>query len=72
MLRGNREECANMGIVLSFTPRSAAIKRSSSQTAAAVVIFPGVRYERAEATAHGCAAATAVSPAPRSKPDPRH
>jgi hypothetical protein len=37
-----------------------------------VVIFPGVRYERAEATGHGCAAATAVSPAPRSKPDPRH
>ncbi len=61
-----------MGIVLSFTPRSAAIKRTSTETAAAVVIFPGVRYERDESVGHGCAPATLASPAPRSKPDPRH
>lgn len=61
-----------MGIVLSFTPRSVAIKRTSTETAAAVVIFPGVRYERGDVVGHGCAPATIASPTPRSKPDPRH
>jgi hypothetical protein len=61
-----------MGIVLSFTPRSAAIKRPSSKTAAAVVIFPGVRYERAEVIGHACAPGTAASQVPLTKPDPRH
>jgi hypothetical protein len=61
-----------MGIVLSFTPRSAAIKKPSIKTAAAVVIFPGVRYERAEAIGHSCAPGTVVSSVSRAKPDSRH
>lgn len=61
-----------MGIVLSFTPRSAAIKRPSSKTAAVVVIFPGVRYERAEAIGHSYGAATIGSQTPLPNPDPRH
>ncbi len=36
-----------MGMVLSFSPRSGATGRSkASGEAAAVIIFPGVRYER--------------------------
>jgi hypothetical protein len=48
VLRGNREEYANMGRVLSFTPRSAAGGQPprTFDTAAAVIIFPGIRYER--------------------------
>lgn len=36
-----------MGMVLSFVPRAAPINRAShdTATAAAVIIFPGVRYE---------------------------
>ena len=36
-----------MGMVLSFVPRTAPINRASHDTgtAAAVIIFPGVRYE---------------------------
>lgn len=48
MLRGNREEMRIMGRVLSFVPRTAATKRPprNNGSAAAVIIFPGVRYER--------------------------
>lgn len=39
-----------MGIVLSFTPQSAGVKKPSrSWGTASVVIFPGIRYERADA-----------------------
>jgi hypothetical protein len=36
-----------MGMVLSFVPRAAPVNRVShdTSTAAAVIIFPGVRYE---------------------------
>ncbi|MBN9549232.1 MAG: hypothetical protein J0H31_10225 [Alphaproteobacteria bacterium] len=36
-----------MGMVLSFVPRAASVNRAShdTNTAAAVIIFPGVRYE---------------------------
>ncbi|AZO33458.1 hypothetical protein EOA27_20025 [Mesorhizobium sp. M2A.F.Ca.ET.037.01.1.1] len=36
-----------MGMVLSFVPRAAPVNRAShdTPTAAAVIIFPGVRYE---------------------------
>ena len=36
-----------MGMVLSFVPRAAPVNRAShdTATAAAVIIFPGVRYE---------------------------
>lgn len=35
-----------MGMVLSFVPRAAPVNRASHDTAtAAVIIFPGVRYE---------------------------
>jgi hypothetical protein len=36
-----------MGMVLSFVPRAAPVNRAShdTTTAAAVIIFPGVRYE---------------------------
>ncbi|RWL94094.1 MAG: hypothetical protein EOR68_22845 [Mesorhizobium sp.] len=36
-----------MGMVLSFVPRTAPVNRAShdTATAAAVIIFPGVRYE---------------------------
>lgn len=39
-----------MGIILSFTPQKAGMKKPSGRygVAAAVVIFPGIRYERAE------------------------
>lgn len=48
MLRGNREECTTMGMVLSFVPRTAATNRAdrNAGTPAAVIIFPGVRYEQ--------------------------
>ena len=48
MLRENRERNARtMGMVLSFVPRAAPVNRAShdTTTAAAVIIFPGVRYE---------------------------
>ncbi|WP_292615848.1 hypothetical protein, partial [Mesorhizobium sp.] len=36
-----------MGMVLSFVPRTAAINRAERKgTPAAVIIFPGVRYEQ--------------------------
>ncbi|MER9231515.1 hypothetical protein NKI56_05320 [Mesorhizobium sp. M0622] len=37
-----------MGMVLSFVPRTAATNRAqqATGTAAAVIIFPGVRYEQ--------------------------
>ncbi|SFP72612.1 hypothetical protein SAMN03159463_04765 [Mesorhizobium sp. NFR06] len=37
-----------MGMVLSFVPRAAPVNRAShdTTTAAAVIIFPGVRYEQ--------------------------
>jgi hypothetical protein len=37
-----------MGMVLSFVPRTAAINRAEQNTGApaAVIIFPGVRYEQ--------------------------
>jgi hypothetical protein len=37
-----------MGMVLSFVPRTAATNRASQSTGtpAAVIIFPGVRYEQ--------------------------
>jgi len=37
-----------MGMVLSFVPRTAATNRANqnTDTAAAVIIFPGVRYEQ--------------------------
>ncbi len=48
MLRENRERNARtMGMVLSFVPRTAPVNRVNhdTNTAAAVIIFPGVRYE---------------------------
>ncbi len=54
-----------MGIVLSFTPRPAAINKPSIKTsAAAVVIFPGVRYEREEAAGQGRPPSIAAAPRP--------
>lgn len=37
-----------MGMVLSFVPRTASVNRvnHATDTAAAVIIFPGVRYEQ--------------------------
>lgn len=61
-----------MGIVLSFTPQKAALKKSSTfyGAAAAVVIFPGVRYERADekaSTQQGSFTALAESTLPAPK-----
>jgi hypothetical protein len=41
-------ESPNMGSVLLFRPRAARVRRKPlpAGTAAAIVIFPGVRYER--------------------------
>jgi len=41
-----------MGMVLSFVPRPAPVNRASQNTGtpAAVIIFPGIRYERAHAS----------------------
>lgn len=62
-----------MGQVLSFTLRNAAPNRlpRSVDTAAAVIIFPGVRYERpqeAMPVAAGIEAGTNGTPSPK----PRH
>ncbi|MER8530554.1 hypothetical protein [Mesorhizobium sp. M0598] len=35
-----------MGMVLSFVPRTAATNRAQQAAPAAVIIFPGVRYEQ--------------------------
>lgn len=58
-----------MGQILSFTPRSAAPNRlpRSADTAAAVIIFPGVRYERPQE-----AGATATNATSTPAPLPRH
>lgn len=62
-----------MGLVLSFTPRVAAThSRNPTAGQAAVIIFPGVRYERT-ADAHNShsiagAAASVVSAAAPAKP----
>jgi hypothetical protein len=42
-----------MGAILSFVPRTAASKASKTlpQEAAAIIIFPGVRYEKHDAGA---------------------
>lgn len=47
-----------MGAILSFVPRTAASKASKPlpQEAAAIIIFPGVRYEK-----HGAGTATAAN-----------
>lgn len=59
-----------MGMVLSFTPRAPAEGRLPKAAAApaAVIIFPGVRYERQ------CAPGSGPEPSrpPREKPAPRH
>lgn len=62
-----------MGQVLSFTPRNAAPNRlpRDADTAAAVIIFPGVRYERpreAMPTVTGVEAGSQGTPSPK----PRH
>jgi hypothetical protein len=50
-----------MGCILSFTPRQAAKPRAAEDgAAAAVIIFPGVRYERT--------AEPAQAPAPKGTP----
>jgi len=58
-----------MGRILSFTPRNAAINRPPPILAApaAVIIFPGVRYEKPS----GDGPSDPARP-PLSKPDQRH
>ncbi|MGS1095936.1 hypothetical protein ACVCNR_15275 [Aquamicrobium terrae] len=62
-----------MGIVLSFTPQSAAMKKPSRAygTMGSVVIFPGVRYERAEAGAAAPQGKTPLLPV-ELPPVPKH
>lgn len=58
-----------MGYVVSFTPRAAGQPaKSSSGEAAAIIIFPGVRYERAP---EAKAAQNAVVAATKRRP-PKH
>lgn len=62
-----------MGSVLAFQPREAATDRKppAPGATAAIVIFPGIRYERRdEADAH--AAAIEQDRLQRDKPRPRH
>jgi len=61
-----------MGQVLSFTPRRAAVKRPplTTEMAAAIIIFPGVRYERQLAGVPAPAAGKPVPPL--GKPSPHH
>ena len=49
MLRDRVEGVAAMASVLSFSPREASVKgRRPPADGAAIIIFPGVRYERLE------------------------
>lgn len=48
VLRLNRDRIANMGMVLSFSPRAVSGRHKPNGELAAVIIFPGVRYERLE------------------------
>jgi hypothetical protein len=61
-----------MGQVLSFTPRRAAVKQPplSTQAAASIIIFPGVRYERQHAAVSAPAAGQPLPPL--GKPSPHH
>ncbi len=63
-----------MGIVLSFTPQKAGMKKPSGLCgmAAAVVIFPGVRYERADETAPAREGQCTAVPADGAAPSPKH
>jgi hypothetical protein len=60
----NREECANMATILTFTPRLAASVRPPLDVEASVIIFPGVRYERP------CAGASEQERLAESAPEP--
>ena len=62
-----------MGQVLSFTPRKAAPNRlpRNADTAAAVIIFPGVRYERPQ-EAMPIAASVEAGLQGTPSPKPRH
>lgn len=64
-----------MGSVVSFSPRSAAVTRTPPPTGStgSVVIFPGIRYERATSL-EPVTKAAAVNPAEgrRDTPAPRH
>lgn len=62
-----------MGQVLSFTPRNAAPNRlpRSADTVAAVIIFPGVRYERPQ-EAMPVVATIESRPQGAPSPKPRH
>lgn len=46
LLRFNREEARVMAAILPFVPRAAAKTIRPQREAAAIIIFPGVRYER--------------------------
>lgn len=60
LLRLNRDRTADMGMVLSFSPRAAAGNRHrQSGELASVIIFPGVRYERLEQEPRSAADAAA-------------
>jgi hypothetical protein len=74
LLRFNREEREIMGAILPFVPRAAVTKTAQPTdiVAAAIIIFPGVRYERRDTSDDGAGRAKAgVSKG--SKPGPaRH
>jgi hypothetical protein len=62
-----------MGMVLSFVPRTAPVNRAShdTNTAAAVIIFPGVRYElhpQADAARSGDSGSDRPGSQPPAKP----
>ena len=64
-----------MGMVLSFVPRAAPVNRVShdTTTAAAVIIFPGVRYElRPQATEARPAGSGPDKPGSPPPPTPHH
>jgi hypothetical protein len=64
-----------MGMVLSFAPRPAATITPSRQpeAAGAVIIFPGVRYERPRAAEGRAEQAVSDTPRPsQPTPAPRH
>ena len=73
---GPAEGVSAMGSILSFKPRTAAMrpKPRPAGTEASVVIFPGVRYERGEASAPRRMPGVAplrVAEAPQEFPAPR-
>ena len=55
-----------MATILAFAPKGAVERRTGARTEPAIIIFPGVRYERTAERWEEASAAAAAEPKPRS------